>query len=65
MSDFSTKEVSVDIVFGGLGKTGEFISGAAQKGLLDAFQTAASLDDVAARLAIPIQMLTVTGVSFP
>ncbi len=61
MSDFSTKEVSVDIVFGGLGKTGEFISGAAQKGLLDAFQTAASLDDVAARLAIPIQMLTVTG----
>jgi spore coat assembly protein SafA len=61
MAEFNDKEVTVDIVFGSLGKTLEAVSSAAQQGLLEAFKAAANLDDLAAKLAIPIQLLSVTG----
>lgn len=57
----TTQDLTVDIVIGGIGKAGESLSTAAQNALLKAFRTAGRLDDLAARLAIPIQLLTVTG----
>jgi hypothetical protein len=44
-----------------LGKTQEPILSTAQKALLESFKAAANLEDLAARLVIPIQLATVTG----
>lgn len=59
MEDSET--MTVDIFFGGLGKAGESITAPAQKALLDAFQAAGNANDLAARLSIPVQLLTVSG----
>ncbi|HZS80205.1 MAG TPA: hypothetical protein VFA14_02080, partial [Herbaspirillum sp.] len=56
-----SSELTVDIIIGGLGKTQEPILSAAQKALLESFKVAANLEDLAARLVIPIQLATVTG----
>lgn len=56
------KEVSVDLFFGSIGKLGGFLSDAVQKELLSSFSYASkNINDLAARLAIPIQHLTVSG----
>ena len=57
----TVQELSVDIVIGSIGKVGESISTAAQNALLEAFRTAGRIDDLAAKLAIPIQLLQVSG----
>lgn len=57
----AAKEISIDIVFGGLGKAGEKVSSIAQQGLLDAFKAASNLENLATRLLIPIPLLKVTG----
>lgn len=55
------KEITVDIMFGSIGKGGEALTGVVQKALLESFQQAGNLDDLATRLAIPIQYLSITG----
>jgi hypothetical protein len=57
----ASKELTVDIVVGGVGKAAESISSVAQQALLESFRAAAKREDLAARLVIPIQLLTVTG----
>ena len=57
----TSQELTIDIVIGGLGKGGESLSSIAQKGLLDAFKAASKLEDLAAKLVIPIQLIQVTG----
>ncbi|OPK02803.1 S8 family serine peptidase [Pseudomonas veronii] len=57
-----SEAITVDIFFGGLGKAGEAVTSPAQTALLDAFQAAGNVNDLAARLGIPIQFLAVTGV---
>ncbi|WP_341929606.1 S8 family serine peptidase, partial [Methyloversatilis discipulorum] len=55
------KEITVDFMFGLGGKAGDAIFKPVQDALLDAFRQAGNIDDLATRLAIPIQMVTVTG----
>ena len=57
-----SEEITVDIFFGGLGKEGQAVTTTAQTALLDAFKAAGNINDLAARLGIPIQLLAVTGV---
>lgn len=51
-----SEAITVDIFFGGLGKAGEAVTSPAQTALLDAFQAAGNVNDLAARLGIPIQI---------
>lgn len=57
----AAQDISVDIVFGGLGRAGDAVSSVAQKALLEGFKTAAQIGDLATRLTIPIALLQVSG----
>lgn len=56
-----SKEITVDILFGLGSKPFEALAGMAEGALLAAFKTAGNLQDLATRLVIPIQLITVTG----
>mgnify|MGYP003353372874 CR=1 FL=1 len=56
----STK-MTVEIVFNMAAKPVELAMGEAEKALIDAFKQAGNLEGLATRLAVPINLLTVTG----
>lgn len=54
-------ELTVELVINLGSEAGSKVFDVAQQALLQAFKAAGSLDDLAAKLAIPIQLVTVTG----
>lgn len=56
-----SQEVTIDILFGLGGQASDALLKPVEGALLDAFKQAGNVNDLAARLSIPIQMLQVTG----
>lgn len=58
----STKEITVDILIGGLSKTVEGVTSVAQKALVETLKKSSeNLDDIAAKLSIGLPLLKVTA----
>lgn len=55
------KELTLDIVIGSVSKAGDALGTLTEKALADSFRRAGNLDDLAARLTIPVTTLSVSG----
>lgn len=63
-SQSTLKELTFDFVFGGLGKKGDPLFSCTGNALKESFRAASGIDDLATKLKLSIQIVTVTGARF-